>query len=226
MSSDPFLTFQKFNDPALAEAIAEQLHAANIDTLVVKEDALLDATIVGNDLGSTIHLKIAPSNFERANAILEGYYQRQIQTMDPDYYLFSFTDDELLEIIQKPDEWGHLDHALAKKLLADRGQAVTPAQLEQFHEQRMAELAKPSTTHPAIIFWGYLSAIVGGLIGFALGYILVSQKKTLPNGERVFTYPLSERKHGKRILIISAVSFVFWFLLTLNARLASWQGPL
>jgi len=226
MSSDTFLTFQKFNDPALAEVIAEQLHAAGIDTLVVKEDALLDSTIIGNDLGSTIHLKIAPSNFERANAILENYYQQQIQTMDPDYYLFSFTNDELLEIMQKPDEWGHLDYALAKKLLADRGRAMTPALLEQFHEQRMTQLAKPSTTHPLLIFLGYLSAVGGGIIGFGLGYILISQKKTLPNGERVFTYPLSERKHGKRILIIAVISFIFWFLLALSLRLVFWEKPL
>jgi len=141
MSSDPFLTFQQFNDPALAEIIVEQLHATGIDTLVVKEDGLLDSTIIGNDLGSTIHLKIAPSNFEKASAILENHYQSLIQTMDPDYYLFSFTDDELLEIIRKPDEWGHLDHALAKKLLTDRGREVTSSQLEQFHEQRITQLA-------------------------------------------------------------------------------------
>jgi len=226
MPSDTFLTFQKFNDPALAEVIAEQLQAADIDTLVVKEDALLDSTIIGNDLGSTIHLKIAPSNFDRANTVLETYYQQQIQTMDPDYYLFSFTNDELLEILRKPDEWGHLDHALAKKLLADRGRVVTPGELEQFHEQRMDQLAKPSTSHPLLIFLGYLSAISGGVIGFILGYILVSQKKTLPNGERVFIYPLPERKHGKWILILSAICFVFWFVVAPMTRLAFWATPL
>ncbi|HVU55926.1 MAG TPA: hypothetical protein VHD83_12770 [Puia sp.] len=226
MSSDLFLTFQKFNDPALAELIAGQLQDAGIDTLVVKEDALLDPTIIGNDLGSTIHLKIAPSNFDRANVLLENYYQRQIQTMDPDYYLFSFTNDELLEILRKPDEWGHLDHALAKKLLADRGRSVTSAELEGFHQERITELAAPSATHPFLIFLGYLSAFGGGIIGFVLGYILISQKKTLPNGERVFTYPLSEQKHGKRILVISIISFIFWFLVMLTARLAFWEAPL
>lgn len=214
--ADTYITFQKFNDPALAEAIAEQLHANGINSVVSKEDRLLDSTIIGNDFGSTIHLKVAPSNFDRANAILEGFYQTRIESMDPDYYLFSFTDDELLDIMRKPDEWGHLDYVLAKKLLADRGREVTPVQLEQFQQQRLTQLAQPDRSHPLLIFFGYCTAILGGAFGFILGTLLVSSKKILPNGQRVYMYPLSERRHGRRILVISAISFSFWMMIRFN----------
>jgi hypothetical protein len=70
----PYQTFQKFNDPQLAAAIGEQLQKNGIDHRIEKEAPLLDATIIGNDLGSTIHLKIAGEDFTRAHAILEEYY--------------------------------------------------------------------------------------------------------------------------------------------------------
>jgi hypothetical protein len=223
MPADTYLTFQKFNDPALAEAIAEQLHAGGIDSRVENENALLDATLIGNDLGSTIHLKISPDDFAKANTVLENYYRQQIEATEPDYYLLSFTDEELMDIVRKPDEWGHFDHALAKKLLLDRGHKVTAAELEQFHQQRLTELKKPDISHPILIFLGYLTAIAGGLFGFVLGAVLVTSKKILPDGQRVFMYPLSERRHGRRILIISVISIILWVLLD---RLVFFMLPL
>jgi hypothetical protein len=226
MPADTYLTFQKFNDPALAEAIAEQLHAKGINSIVEKEDAMLDSTFIGNGLNSTIHLKITSSDFEKANDVLDKFYQQQIGTMDPDYYLFSFTDEELLEIMRKPDEWGQLDYALARHLLAERGRELSSHQLEQFQQQRITDLAKPETTHPVHILMGYLAAVFGGFFGFIFGYVLLTLMKTLPNGQRVYVYPLPERRHGKRILIISAISFMIWLWLFLHERLALWMKPM
>jgi len=222
----PNLTFQKFNDPDLAAAIAERLRTQGIDCQVENEAPLLDSTIIGNDLGAVTHLKIPPEDFTRAHAILEDYYQTQLQGIDPDYYLLSFTNDELLEVVQKPDEWGHLDYALAKKLLAERGHEITPVKAEQFRQQRIAELAKPEKVHQSQIFLGYGGAFIslfGGLTGaffglwssagsFVLGYVLAYLKKTLPNGERVYIYSAWERKHGKRILWIAVIAIPLWFL--------------
>jgi hypothetical protein len=127
--------------------------------------------------------------------------------MDPGYYLFSFSDAELMEIIQRPDEWGHLDYVLAKKLLAEKGHLVTPALAEELKQQRMTELARPESTHPRQIFVGYLT-------------------KTPPNGQRVYVYPPAERRHGKRMLVISAISFPFWLWMSLGGKsVIPWLGP-
>src|SRR4051812_27171182 len=163
----PYQTFQKFNDPALAEAIAERLQAQGIDHEITNEAPLLDRTIIGTDLGSTIHLKINAADFNRAHAILEEYYQTQLQHIDPDYYLLHFSDQELLEILQKPDEWGYMDYALAKKLLAERGAAVTAAKAEAFRQDRIMELAKPERVHTMQIALGYIGAMIGVLGGTA-----------------------------------------------------------
>ena len=218
----PLLTFQQFNDPGLAETVAAQLKAQGIDYVVEKEGPVFDATFANNDFEPSIHLKIAAADFPRAHAALEGYYQSQLQAMDADYYLFSFTNAELLEIIRHPDEWGHLDYALAKKLLADRGHAVTPAAAEQFREQRITELARPEKTHPDQIIFGYVLAVIAGLFGIFLGYAFARLKKTLPNGELVYVYPPAERRHGRRIMIISTISIIFWVWRFLSLGDAPW----
>jgi len=223
---ETFLTFQKFNDPGLAAAVAAQLEADGIDCILEKEAPVFDATFAGNDFEPTTHLKVAPTNFTRAHTALEAFYQAQLPSMDPDYYLFSFSDAELMEIVQRPDEWGHLDYVLAKKLLAEKGHLVTPALAEELKQQRMTELARPESTHPRQIFVGYVVAFAGGFFGLILGYILGYLTKTLPNGQRVYVYPPAERRHGKRMLVISAISFPFWLWMSLGGKsVIPWLGP-
>ncbi|HEY8971895.1 MAG TPA: hypothetical protein VIM64_22490 [Puia sp.] len=226
----PYLTFEKFSDPDLAAAVAEHLKNSGIDYSIENEGPILDATIIGDNSAPTIHLKIAGDDFTRAHAILEDYYQSQLKNIDPDYYLFSFTNAELMEIMQRPDEWGHLDYALAKRLLAERGQEITPIKADQLRQERLTELAKPEKPHGYQIVFGYAGALIGflgGLTGasfglwsafaaLVLGYILAYLKKTLPNGETVYIYSSTERKHGKRILVLAIIAIPVWFLLLIR----------
>ena len=207
---DTLLTFQKFNDPGLAVTICEQLRAQGIACEVVKEAPMFDISYAFNDFESTTHLKMAPADFNRAHAILEAYYGEQLSHMDPDYYLFSFTDAELREIIRRPDEWGHLDYALAKQLLADRGKPISSEQEVNYKKERLKVLARPEASHPYMTFFGYFFAISGSFLGFILGSIFAYSKKALPNGDRAFIYSPAERRHGKRILILSFIFLPFW----------------
>lgn len=205
---ESFLTFQKFNDAGLASVIAERLKEQHIEYLIENEVPVFDVSFANNSIEPTIQLKVRPADFPRAHATLEAYYQAQLQDVDPDYYLFSFTDKELLDIVSKPDEWGHFDYALAKKLLTERGIPITSDAADALKEQRLQELSKPERSSVNWILAGYCFAIFGGFPGLFIGYFLRYFKKTLPNGERIYVYPEAERKHGKRILVISAISFI------------------
>jgi hypothetical protein len=68
-----------------------------------------------------INLMLRPEDFTRARTVLEQYYDTLVENTDPDYYLLQFTDVELLELVSKPEEWGIFDHALARKMLKERG---------------------------------------------------------------------------------------------------------
>ena len=208
--SDTLLTFQKFNDAELAATIAAHLKELGISSLIVKEAPVFDISFAHNEFEPTVHLKLLPADFTRAQAALETYYEQQLGDVDPDYYLFSFTNPELMEILKHPDEWGQLDHALAKKLLADRGQAVTPDQEDNFQRERLKDLKKPDATPYHWIIGGYLLAIFFGVFGIIVGYIFAYIKKTLPNGEQVYAYSVPVRNRGKRILVLSLIVLILW----------------
>lgn len=224
---DTFLTFQKFNDPGLAASMCELLRSQGIDCKIVNEAPTFDVSFANNKIDPTIHLKVPSGEFVHAHAALEAYYQTQLSTLDPDYYLFSFSDAELLDLVGHPDEWGALDYALAKQLLAQHGIPVTPEQEAAIQQNRLATLSKTETAHAQWIFFAYLLAIAGGLFGFFLGYVLAFLKKNLPNGEQVFVYPPADRRHGKRVMVISAISFCYWLWVILSdaTSLTPWINP-
>jgi hypothetical protein len=213
--STPFLTFQKFNDSDLAAAVGEQLAVAGIAYIVENEARHYDPVLIANVPEPTVHLKIPATEFLQANAVLEAYYEKQLQEVDPDYYLLTFTDAELLEILSKPDEWGHFDYVLAKKLLTDRGHNITDASTQQLKSQRLTELAQYED--PPMTGRGGSPIGFGGIISSS---IVATHKKTLPDGRQVHAYSPTARKRGKIFFIIAAFALV----LLLLARLAQMHG--
>ncbi|HEY6901635.1 MAG TPA: hypothetical protein VI233_13365 [Puia sp.] len=212
---EDFRIFQKFNDPELAETIANKLRSLDIEAQVSDDSVNFNPSYVSNMYESNIYVKIKHSDFDRAHQMLDEYYQEQINDVPPNYYLLSFSKRELMEIVAKPDEWGRFDYTLAKKLLAERGYAVTSDTVEALKEERLEELAKPEKAQPIWIIFGYICAISMFFVGIVIGYALAFSRKTLPNGQNVFIYTPETRRHGKRIFYIGLVflaTLLFMFI--------------
>ena len=208
-------TFQKFNDAGLANEIAERLRQNNIGC-EIESNRVFEPSFAFNTVEPDICLLLRPEDFVKAHRILGEYYKAQLDSVEKDYYLFSFTDQELLEILIKPDEWGHLDYQLAQKILTERGKDISPDVLDLLKQQRKVDLSRKETAHKYLIWFGYFIALLGGFFGIIIGLTLTYYKKTLPDGETIYAYGESERNHGMRILIISAISMVFWLVLRLQ----------
>lgn len=170
-----FRTFQQFSDPGLASVIAEKLEAQQIECVVEKVKPLLEPGFFRNTVEQTIHLKVRSADLDEAHKALEEYYRHQLQDVDPGYYLFSFPDIELLEIVAKPDEWGHFDYVLARALLADRGLEIPDETVEQMKQQRLLQLAKEagmdSTTDGLIAVGTLLDGFFAGIKKKIISYL-------------------------------------------------------
>lgn len=204
-----FTTFQTFYSMDEATTLVELLKANNIGFEIVKSKAMLDHNLVGEDLDNRVFLKIRSSDFSRANKILDEEILKNINTIEQDYYLFSFTNNELKDIIEKPDEWNRQDFLIAKKILADRGMAVTDERIASLEKGRVKELSVPEKGDPFWITFGYFIAVLGGFMGFIIGLPYMIAKKNLPDGSRIFVYDNATRTHGKTISIICAIAIVF-----------------
>ena len=147
-------------------------------------------------------------DFERGSQLLAALNQHALSELDPGHYLFKFSDEELVDILVKPDEWSALDVALASQLLRKRGRDISADTLQLLRQRRVAELAQPDQDHKALVRSGYLSALLGGFLGIIIGYQLYSSRKQLPTGQRVYSYSPTDRVHGLRILVLGIVMFL------------------
>lgn len=204
-----FVTYRKYPDKETAINIANLLKNNDIANEFIENKSSLDANF-SSRLMDEFEVKIKQEDFVRADEVILNDTEEYLKKLPEDYYLFSFTNDELMEIIEKKDEWNDLDYLLAINLLKSRGIKVSQEEINQIRNKRITELKKPEKSSTIWIDAGYCFAILGGFLGFLIGYLLLTQKKTLPNGERVFAYTLADRKHGKRILYIAVFFFLFY----------------
>jgi len=200
-----FLIFKKYNEKESAEALTNLLQTHGIAFELVQDRENLDVLYGTNPSEKFYYVKIKSDDFPKANALLLDIGNTELDNVDKTHYLFEFTNDELFDILSKPDEWNALDYQLAKKILNDRGREVNDEIIESLKEQRIAELAKPDESNRVWIFFGYLSALLGGLFGIIAGWHLFTYKKTLPDGQRVYEYSEKDRRHGRRIFYLGII---------------------
>jgi hypothetical protein len=74
-------------------------------------------------------VKISAADFAKVNEILETEARADVAEVDHEHYLYNFTDEELKDLVSKPDEWSPLDHQLAIKILKERGIEISGEEL-------------------------------------------------------------------------------------------------
>lgn len=212
MQVSPFITFEKFNDQLLALELGTILKEHNIEYEYENVALSFDVTFAANELRREFRIKLRQEDFEKARQLLEEISRKQIGQVDSDYYLFDFTDPELLEIASKRDEWGSFDYVLAQKILDDRGKGIMPHVIDSLKSKRIEELSQPEARRPVWIYIAYILALLGGILGFIMSLHLIIHKKKLPNGNIVHAFSETDRRDGKNIMIISAIVMGCWLL--------------
>jgi len=215
MNENQFLTYQKYTDKALASELVELLTKNNIEFLFEDTSDSFDPSFAFNQFNKEYRLKLKKTDFELADKLQIELSDNHLNEIDRDYYLFDFTNQELIEILNKVDEWSLYDYTLAQQILKERGNEINKEQVEFLRKQRIDELAKPVESKKIWINLGYIIAILGGLIGVFFGWHLHYHKKTLPNGERVYGYSTKDRIHGKNILVLGIIFFIIWTILSI-----------
>ena len=193
-----FAVFKKFSNLDQANELGAILTQNNIEHKLVNNSPQIDITFSGNTLQNEVQLLLIPSDFDKANQVLHAEAEKLIAEIDASYYLFDFTNEELYEIIMKPDEWGAFDYTLAQKLLKDREVTVNEELVSTLRKKRIADLAKPEEGQKPWIYVGYFFAILGGILGLLIGWYLWTYTKTLPNGQKVNAY--SEATKNKVVI--------------------------
>lgn len=202
------IIYKRFADVEQAKELIDLLDANDIVYEVEDNSRAISDYIIGQDVESQVLVRIRPSDFEKVNLLLDKQAQQEISNVEPNYYLFAFENDELLEVVSEQDAWCEFDRQLAKKILKERGVEISALMEQTLHDKRIRELSKEESGNSIWMAVGYISACLGGLLGIAIGLNLWRAKRTLPNGERVFFYTENDRMHGMIIACVGIVVFV------------------
>lgn len=204
--------FKSFYNHQDAIDLKEFLHNHGIEAEIVRSKPVADKIIAGDGLEKDIFVKIDPGDFGKANKLLDAHIESNLSQLDPDYYLFSFADEELFEIVQKSDEWNNQDVVLAKKILRDRGYDLSEKQVSDMRWTRIKELSQTESESPKWMYLAYLASIVVPPIGLIFGLSLLQAKKLLPDGTKVLAYNQQTRMRAQRVVIVSLFLTALWII--------------
>ena len=207
-----FVTYRKFIFKDDALDLIEILKENNIDYVLDDNSSRLDSSFGNDDNTKQFVLKIEKENFERVEELEEKSISKSLDNIDKSYYLFESSDEDLIEIVLKKEEWNKFDYLLAQKILKERGKEINQDLIKAINKRRVEDLKTEEASPKWLIFIGYLFSILGGFIGIFIGLYLMNYKKTLPNGETIYGFGKEDRNSGKNVFICSIMGIIFWFI--------------
>lgn len=202
-----------YEDDALE--LMKILELNHITYELANNSSQLDSNFGGDINTKQFELKIHWEDFNLVEKLEEELVKNEVENVEEDYHLFDYSDEELIEIVMKKEEWNKFDYLLAQKILKERGKEINPELLNVINKQRIKDLSTTEESPTWLIIIGYSAACLGGFLGIFIGGYLMYYKKALPNGDRVYGFERKDRSHGQNILIISGIAFFIWIGLSL-----------
>src|SRR4051812_36844543 len=117
--SEEYVTFKEFPNPNSALELIEVLKESSLEAIFEEDSIDFDPFYTGNFQRKGFRVKLKKDDFEKADQLLTTLSSTSIDNVEPGYYLLDFSQEELLEVIFKKDEWNQFDFLLAQKLLAE-----------------------------------------------------------------------------------------------------------
>lgn len=176
---------------------------------------ILDSVIVGEGLFPKYTLKLLPGDFERVNQLLRSHYEQKAFEISDYPQLSELTNEELLEILQKPEEWSIESEIVARKILQSRDYPIEDAYIKVLRDEHLAETRRGKRVSPYFqllyllaVFLGFYISILFLVPAVGMGYYYAYGKATDPHGKRYFVYDERARNIGKLILYGGIIIFL------------------
>lgn len=96
-----FAVYKRFYKKDEAAVLTDILGENGIRFEIVEDRDNLDSLYGDKQFSLQYFVKIDSSNFEKADSVISKMSEIALDKVDKDHYLFTFTDDELFEIVSK-----------------------------------------------------------------------------------------------------------------------------
>ncbi len=226
---DKPIVFKTLTNIEEAEKIGEELAIGGIAYEIESPPQLLDRNFIGEQPMPEHYIKIRPADFTRANVIVDELYRSLAATVEEDYYLFTFSAEQLQDVIRNRNEWGDLNYHLAVLLSGKKTTAATGASFNNATEETVVENMLPIPVNIWILAAGYFCLLtppflygypaVGSLF---IGWFIVGATRTTSLGVKHPVYNKTGRIHGKVMITLSIIVITCLLLILLNESFAIW----
>jgi len=128
-----FITYQTFSSLQEASNLIDLLNANQI--LFEIDDTTMRFDISAkeiNPLETGVVIKINATDVEKANGLCNA-----TTDLVSDHYLYSFSDNDIMEIIANPEEWTNEEIELAKKISKQRNLQLTAEIVKSFRKEKI-----------------------------------------------------------------------------------------
>ncbi len=211
-----FKTFMSLTEEAIASEIISILKKNNIQFKVEDTRKNFDASFSLSEVNKPILIFLNPMDFEKANKFIDHEMIIDEDKINKNHFLYSFSNEELLNVVKNPNEWHPFDLKLAKKILNKKNISVNEEEILINQKKKELENNQPEKSDLMTILLGYVFSLLGGLFGIGIAIFLITNKKTLTTGKKIHTYTKSDRDHGYKMLILSIIMLIFYFTVYLN----------
>lgn len=200
-----FILYRSFINLQEAQALEQLLMDHDIPYDLNVPQTPLDASIIGQGIVTKATIKVFPNDVQRIDALLEKELEQNIEATLASTPLQSYTNEELYDMLQKPDEWTVENTTLAKRILADRGMPVDEAELKRLRETRIQEMRKGKKGSLSMMIFAFVAIFYGlftqlslsPLIGIFAGLYYNYAKRHDLNGTTYLEYESQTRLIGK-----------------------------
>lgn len=148
-----------------------------------------------------LELWVHPEDVKKAMAVLNIEETKETRNYE------AHATEALKDLIREPLTLEKTDLEAIILELSERGITISEAELDKFrhaHKMRLS-LGKPAPA--GLIAAGFLTALLGGVLGLIIGFRLVYLTDIYPAGEEFYHYNSQSRSTGKLILTLASISF-------------------
>jgi len=206
--SDFFEEYKTFPTFKQAQEYIEVLENLGIKYKLENVTSLFDPSFSGNTNNEAVLLMLRKNDFLKADKAFEVEHLIDVASIDKSYYLFTFSDSELMDVIVKKDEWNNFDYILAQKLLKERGKEISIELLDTLRRQRQKEISRYLPFPKTLVIAGYVFAFLGGLISIFIALQIIWDTKKLPDGSTMNSYDSNTIFHGRLIFLIGLIVLI------------------
>ena len=194
--------FEKYFSKEAADYYAALFTRAGLECTLEAPKHFFDV-LTGANEDLTFFLRMPAANFAQAQSLIEAAVRKA--GIDEDYYLRSYTSDELRSVLFTPDEWSREDVAAAKILLEERSVTLDITHIDKVKTSiREQEKEKRTISLPVLVLV-YLVSPFGIIVTLVAGMFIYFLQDTDRDGNKSYAFSDRYRTHGIVIAVVGTI---------------------